>query len=180
MIFRRNYISELTDIVFGRKSVREFMKRRSSFASVRAVEIGTFKGDNATVILRVLKPTCLVCVDPYKEYPEMPSEIVRTAEQAAHRRLRGKPVRWVRSIDRMEIIRQIGNIDYLYIDGAHDYENVRADIDAYWPCVKKGGMMSGHDICWSSVFKAVSEFTVKTGMPVCAYDTDWWVWKPSK
>jgi hypothetical protein len=38
-----------------------------------------------------------------------------------------------------------GNYDFVYIDGAHDYESVKKDIELYLPKVKDGGYIGGHD-----------------------------------
>lgn len=47
---------------------------------------------------------------------------------------------------------------FVFIDAAHDYESVKEDIDAWWPKVEKGGILSGHDYGepWPGVCKAVS------------------------
>ena len=37
------------------------------------------------------------------------------------------------------------SLDFVYIDACHDYCSVFEDIDAYWPLVKPGGIMAGHD-----------------------------------
>lgn len=37
------------------------------------------------------------------------------------------------------------SLDFVFIDADHSYEAVRADIIAWWPKVKSGGIISGHD-----------------------------------
>jgi GT2 family glycosyltransferase len=53
------------------------------------------------------------------------------------------------------------SLDFVFIDAAHDYESVKKDINAWFPKIKKGGIISGHDYAWSDdVKKAVDEFFV--------------------
>ena len=53
------------------------------------------------------------------------------------------------------------SLDFVFIDAAHDYESVKKDINAWFPKIKKGGIISGHDYDWSDdVKKAVDEFFV--------------------
>ena len=38
-----------------------------------------------------------------------------------------------------------GYFDFIYVDARHDFKGVYADIEAYWPKLKVGGIMAGHD-----------------------------------
>lgn len=51
-------------------------------------------------------------------------------------------------------------IDVLFIDGDHSYEGCKADIDSWYPYMKKGGVMLFHDADSTSpgVVKALEEF----------------------
>jgi predicted O-methyltransferase YrrM len=60
----------------------------------------------------------------------------------------------------------------VFIDGAHDIESVRADIRAWKPKIRPGGLLAGHDysLAWPGVRRAVSE-------NLSAYEvrqTVWW------
>eukprot|EP00966_Prymnesium_polylepis_P109380 2531902-Prymnesium_polylepis.1 len=43
-----------------------------------------------------------------------------------------------------------GSVDFVYIDARHDYKGVLDDIAAYWPKLRVGGLMGGHDYLTAS------------------------------
>jgi len=47
------------------------------------------------------------------------------------------------------------SIGFLFLDASHTYEDVVADIYAFWPKLKSGGMLAGDDYSWDSVKRAV-------------------------
>jgi predicted O-methyltransferase YrrM len=52
-----------------------------------------------------------------------------------------------------------GSLDAVFIDAAHEYEPVKADILAWRPKVRRGGILAGHDFGagWPGVDLAVTE-----------------------
>ena len=52
-----------------------------------------------------------------------------------------------------------GFFDIVYLDASHDYLSVKADIQAWLPKVKKGGVLCGDDYIrgWDGVIQAVDE-----------------------
>lgn len=53
-----------------------------------------------------------------------------------------------------------GSVDFVFIDANHNYDPVRADIAAWLPKVRSGGIIAGHDYTawnWPGVKKAVDE-----------------------
>jgi len=49
------------------------------------------------------------------------------------------------------------SLDFVYIDASHEYKNVKDDLIYWYPKIKKGGVIAGHDY-GAGVKKAVDEF----------------------
>ena len=62
--------------------------------------------------------------------------------------------------------------DLFFIDAGHDFESVVADIQAWKPKVKKGGILCGHDFVksWMGVIDAVNQ---ELGKPDEVHDSIW-------
>lgn len=67
------------------------------------------------------------------------------------------------------------SIDFVFVDADHSYEGVTEDIKFWYPKVKRGGTMAGHDYDWTSVKSAVTDFFVTK--PVYIHNTSWMVQK---
>jgi tRNA A37 threonylcarbamoyladenosine dehydratase len=52
------------------------------------------------------------------------------------------------------------SLDFVFLDASHEYENVKSDLIHWYPKIKYGGIIAGHDYCkeWNGVVLAVNEF----------------------
>jgi len=74
------------------------------------------------------------------------------------------------------------SLDFVFIDGDHRYECVKADVEAWLPKVKSGGILAGHDYAWcEDVRRVVHEvlgegldsYTDRYGVGYKSYDDPW-------
>jgi len=68
-------------------------------------------------------------------------------------------------------------LDFVYIDRLHDYKSVLDDIAAWYPHVRIGGVVGGHDftIQGEGVIDAVTKFALDTNLYLNIAYPDWWV-----
>jgi hypothetical protein len=83
----------------------------------------------------------------------------------------------MRSKDAASVIEACdGCVDLIYVDGSHAEEDVAADLAAYWPLVRPGGILFGDDwLEWPSVRRAVENF----GPTPSVEGNHWWFVKPA-
>jgi predicted O-methyltransferase YrrM len=131
------------------------------------LEIGSWQGRSS----RALGDNCpgrVVCVDHWtgsvtdgyikEDYSEIYSIFLKNNLDLV---LSGKitPIN-LNSERAFSVLRDI-KFDMIFIDGAHDYENVNKDITMWKKCLNDGGLMSGHDAQHPPVQKAVIEHYVE-------------------
>lgn len=64
------------------------------------------------------------------------------------------------------------SLDFVFIDASHEYIDVFNDIKSWFPKIKKGGILAGHDIFWGGVNSAVNEFFKEKKFDIIQ---DYWV-----
>jgi hypothetical protein len=140
------------------------------------VEVGTAYAGNALHLLQNTELDSLVCVDPYLFYPAMPGftcqEEYDTLYQFANKRLLTyyRMVSIVRADSKQffkDIFVTTAKYDFVFLDGSHDYEDVKWECEHYSKIIHPGGILTGHDYdIFDGVNKAVDEFSKATGNAV--------------
>lgn len=128
------------------------------------VEVGVWKGRSAAYlaveIINSSKEISLDLVDTWEgseEHQPMMYNLFDVFQENI------KPVRDYVNIKQMDSLSaalsyEDKSLDFVFIDAAHDYESVKADIKAWLPKIKPDGYLAGHDYpSWEGVTKAVNE-----------------------
>lgn len=72
------------------------------------------------------------------------------------------------------------SLDFIFIDDDHSTGHVLKELSVWWPKLKPGGMLAGHDIQWPSVAKALKPWGELAGVAVKSVSaTSWCVTKPN-
>lgn len=65
------------------------------------------------------------------------------------------------------------SLDFVMIDASHDFRSVRADVRAWYPKVKRGGLLAGDDADWPGVLIAVRETIPDSEIAVVNGGANW-------
>jgi predicted O-methyltransferase YrrM len=133
------------------------------------VEVGTWKGMSAAYMAVEIKNSGknikFDCVDTWDFVPsqiEIPKDMFNNLYEIFIENI--EPVKeLITPIKALSwdgaIFYENESLDFIFIDAAHDYESVKKDINAWFPKLKKEGIIAGHDYTWcDDVRKAVNEF----------------------
>ncbi len=121
------------------------------------VEVGVAFGVNALDVLSGWPGLTLNLVDNYSEEPRR--------EAGMRELVAGRGANIVIK-DSVEAAKDFAGqlFDIVYLDADHTYEGVKADLEAWYPLVKKGGVFGGDDYentLVPGVKRAVQEFAAK-------------------
>ena len=137
-----------------------------------AVEVGVWEGVFSRSLLSIGKGT-VYSVDPWAMLPEYKDFTDSTPDEweARHERVKALLVPYG---PRSVILRTTshgcrnsfadGSLDLVYLDANHVYEAITEDIALWWPKVKPGGVLAGHDFTTNptcGVELAVNEFCAR-------------------
>ena len=148
---------------------------------LKGLEIGFGIGDNTRNILDTLNIDKLFCVDPYIGKPYVDFNGISNfadGRDSKYSELKTKNnVEFIEltSDEAVSTIKE--KLDFVYVDGVHSYEQCFRDLCNYYPLVKVGGFIGGHDfirICEAEVIKAVFEFSINTVLVPTVVMPDFW------
>lgn len=134
----------------------------------RGAEIGVLYGDTSFSLLRDLPTLILFSVDPYLPYdePDRTAQHLAHYENLARQKLSVFGPRSVMvkatSVDAAPTIPN-ESLDFVFIDAQHTYEACKEDIETWFPKIRRGGFVTGHDYRWDGVTRAVNEFVQAKG-----------------
>jgi len=157
-------------------------------------EIGVWKGWFSKHILENWDGT-LIMVDLWKQQPSetyfdimnQPYDIQEQCYQEAINSVSGFPGRYhILRMDSVLAAKTVEDelLDFVFLDANHSYEATWADLTAWYPKVRPGGIVSGHDFldsensCGSrfGVKSAVTEFVANFNMALNIADEQWPTW----
>ena len=142
------------DIVFYKEIIDQFV------GPAHFVEIGSFKGRSssfmAVEIANSKKQIQFDCVDTWAGSPEHQAGAANEDRDVVNNSMYNvfiknmTPVEGYYTAKRMTSVEAAAtyddaSLDFVFIDADHSYEAVKEDIIAWWPKVKPGGIISGHD-----------------------------------
>ena len=164
------------------------------------VEVGVWKGEFSHFLLSHWKGKRLYSVDPWKNFSadEYIDDMNISQLEFDDIYYKVKDSLSV-FVDRSCIIRKVSvdaaitfenaSLDFVYLDGRHDYRGVKEDIEVWYDKVKPSGIICGHDYLdqtiGSTVFgvkTAVDEFAKQRQLKLFLTDKDiypsWFIIKP--
>lgn len=128
----------------------------------RIAELGVQWGYNAAAMLWICRPAELWLIDGWCAFAEHGTDFDQVEQQrtfdfvsqAAAAQSACRVVR-ERTHDAARLFAD-GYFDFVYVDASHRYQDVKQDIADWWPMVRPGGMLAGHDYL-GQVEQAVNE-----------------------
>lgn len=149
-----------------------FLKKYFSDKYVVGAEVGVYHGKNARNMFDELAVDLMYLVDLWPDEAMIQKTVDNLGDhvkQCVFRR--------GLSVEKSKTVID-GTLDFCYIDASHVYQDVYDDIEAWYPKVKTGGVIGGHDMLNNiSVTQAVIDWCVIHGVPVTIAFPDWIVMK---
>ena len=143
----------------------ELIKTREQLArwfSGEGIELGVAAGVYSQTILRVSRCTKLWSIDRWGDHHNDREYRLAAMKLVTEGKGRCIPLRM--SFEEAAPLFADGTLDFIYIDGSHDEEDVASDLRGYWGLLREGGVLFGDDYDWPGVKAAVDRFAGDNGL----------------
>lgn len=154
-------------------------------------EIGVGRGEYSKILLNTWKGKKLYLIDIWKHQDFGYYDVFNVSDEQheQHYKLMLQNVKEFSG--RYEIIRKFSvsaakmfdndSLDFIYLDANHNYNAVMEDLNAWYPKVKSGGILSGHDFLDTGgldfgVKSAVTEFITNKQVKLFIINEPWPTW----
>lgn len=149
---RCNYQSMPLEISLNREGLAKLFAELE-FSGI--AEVGVEQGEYSEVLARENPNAALFLVDAWKAYRGYRDHVSQAKLDGFYERTAQRIDQFNRPTRRVELIRKYsveaahrwedGLLDAVYIDANHEFSHVVADLAAWVPKVRVGGIVSGHD-----------------------------------
>lgn len=132
----------------------------------RGVEIGVKEGRFISYILNTNKNLQMIAVDPWEAQPNSNENYSEWDFDSIFKQYRNRIKPFKQRVLEMRMysgkaskLIDDESVDFVFIDAQHDYDSVKHDIDCWFPKIRRGGLICGHDYepNFPGVVKAVNE-----------------------
>ncbi len=160
-------------------------------AEVVGIDIGTYCGDSAREMLWTLPKAHVYTIDPWIHNPGHefeagePQQFHNNNKELALQKFSADDIK-----DRIHVLEMtseqahhhlnfnlgIKKVDFVWIDGNHEADGVRKDIELFFPMVKDNGIFGGHDFgqIWPLTSIIFEKFSSKLWS---GPDFAWWTYR---
>lgn len=131
------------------------------------VEIGSYLGASSLVLAKSNRKGSLYCIDTWQN--DAMSEGRWDTMSEFDNNVRGcNNIVKLRMLSSEAGEKVPKEIDMIFIDGDHNYNGVKTDVDIYFPKLKSGGIIAMHDIGWAEgvnrvIREDISPFVFQSG-----------------
>ncbi len=174
----------------NREQIGDFLKHHN--LNRIGVELGSFKGQFANTILNNWEGKLLM-VDVWRELPHQ--EYDDASNHREHIDAYSQSMENIKGFeDRAYMLRMKGehacdfiqdeSLDFIYIDANHTYDAVKQDLKLWYPKIKSGGLVMGHDYLPDYFYEGKEEknqavYTYPDGKPELAKFSGFFGVKPA-
>eukprot|EP00434_Breviolum_minutum_P030960 symbB.v1.2.027380.t1/scaffold2805.1/size71130/7 len=174
-LFASGRISILSGLL---KSIREPHQEELWMA-----EVGVFMANTSVSLLSLFEDLRMLLVDPsqsqaLEEFYVSPFSIF-TAAMEATQPLRRRATAVLQTSRAAAAWMRPDFLDMVFLDGDHRYESVMDDIKAWWPKLRSGGVLAGHDFAvnFPGVVQAAMDFALSQNLRLFMAPEIWWIFK---